>query len=151
MTDPTHDCIFCRIACGEVPSQSVYEDEKLYAFLDIRPIRPGHVQIVPRAHHAFFDEMPPELAAEIVQLGQKLAGALKRIWGVRRVGFLFTGGDVEHVHAHVVPLVAGTDITSRRYIAEETITFRNMPQVPDAELAETAVRIRSALRDNPPG
>jgi hypothetical protein len=50
-----------------------------------------------------------------------------------------------------VPLVAGTDIRSRRYIAEETITFRNMPQVPDAELAETAVRIRSSLRDNPPG
>jgi histidine triad (HIT) family protein len=44
-----------------------------------------------------------------------------------------------------VPLVAGTDITSRRYIAEETLTFRDMPRVPDAELAETAARIQREL------
>lgn len=146
MTPPLDDgCLFCRIARGEVPSHAVHADEKLHAFLDIRPIRPGHVQIVPREHHAWFDDLPADLAADIVHLGQRLAGALKRIYGVRRVGFLFTGGDVPHVHAHVVPLVAGTDITSRRYIAEEDLTFRDMPRVPDAELAATASRIREEL------
>lgn len=145
--NPRHGgaCLFCRIAKGEVPSHAVYEDERLYAFLDINPIRPGHVQIVPREHFAYFDDLPPDLAAEIVQLGQKLSRALKSVYGVKRVAFLFTGGDVPHVHAHVVPMVAGTDITSRRYIAEEHLTFQSTPRVPDAELADTAGTIRDAL------
>ena len=49
---------------------------------------------------------------------------------MKRVAFLFTGGDVPHAHAHVVPMVAGTDITSRRYIAEEDLTFQSTPRVP---------------------
>jgi histidine triad (HIT) family protein len=138
-------CLFCAIAAGAVPSHRVFEDDSLVAFLDIRPIRPGHVQIVPRAHHAYFDELPPDLAARIVQLGQRLAASLKRIYGVHRVGFVFSGGDIPHVHAHVVPLIAGTDITSRRYIAEETLTFRDMPRAADGELAAIADRLRQGI------
>jgi histidine triad (HIT) family protein len=138
-------CLFCRIAAGAVPSFAVHCDDDLYAFLDIHPIRPGHVQIIPRVHYACFDELPPDLAARIVTLGQRLSACLKAIYGVRRVGFLFTGGDVPHAHAHVVPLVDKTDITSRRYIVEEDLTFRDTPRVPDAELARTAERIRSSL------
>jgi histidine triad (HIT) family protein len=138
-------CIFCGIAEGTIPSHAVYEDNGLYAFLDVCPIRPGHIQIIPREHYAYFDELPPALATDIIQLGQRLAVALKQIYGVRRVGFLFTGGDVPHAHAHVVPLVSASDITSRRYIAEEKITFRSTPRVADSELGETAFRIRAAL------
>jgi histidine triad (HIT) family protein len=145
--NPRHGggCLFCRIAKGEIPSHPVYEDTRLYAFLDINPIRPGHIQIVPHQHFAYFDELPPDLAAEIVQLGQKLSRALKKIYGVDRVAFLFTGGDVPHVHAHVVPMVSATDITSRRYIADQHLTFQSTPRVPDEELAETAGRISEAL------
>ena len=139
------DCLFCRIASGESPSHAVYADERLYAFLDIHPIRPGHVQVIPRDHHACFDELPPDLASNIVGLGQRLAIALKRIYGVPRVGFAFTGNDIAHAHAHVVPLVCGTDITSRRYIVEEKVTFRATPRAAPSELDDTAARIRSAL------
>lgn len=136
-------CVFCRIARGEVAAQKVHKGERIVAFLDIRPIRPGHVQIVPREHFDTFDELPEPLAAEILALGQKLAAALKRRQGVRRVAFMFTGGDVAHAHAHVVPMVAPTDITSRRYIAEETVTFRDLPRAPESELAEMGAQLRA--------
>jgi histidine triad (HIT) family protein len=141
------DCLFCRIARGDVPSHAVYEDERIFAFLDINPIRPGHTQIVPRDHHPYFDDLPPDLAAEIVHFGQRLASVLKRTYGVHRAGFVFTGGDIAHVHAHVVPLVEKTDITSRRYIAEDELTFRSAPRVPNSELAATSAQLRAALAD----
>jgi len=61
------------------------------------------------------------------------------------VGFLFTGGDTPHAHAHAVPLVEGSDITSRRYIAEEKITFQAPPPVTEAELTATAEALRRGL------
>jgi histidine triad (HIT) family protein len=51
----------------------------------------------------------------------------KQLYSVRRAGFLFTGGDIPHVHAHVVPLIASDDITSRRYIREEHVTYQDAP------------------------
>jgi histidine triad (HIT) family protein len=138
----TADCLFCKIAAGELPGHILYEDEAIVAFLDINPIREGHTQIVPRAHHACFDDLPPELAARILHLGQRLAAAQKRLYGVRRVAFCFTGSDVPHAHAHLLPMHAPTDITSRRYIVEEKITFRTPPRIPDVVLDETASRFR---------
>lgn len=115
------------------------------AFLDTHPIRTGHVQVIPRGHHATFEELPPATAAQIVQVGQRVAKALKRTYGVPRVAFLFTGGDVTHAHAHLVPMHEKTDVTSRRYVAEEHLTFRPLPEAPAAELSGTAARLRSAL------
>jgi histidine triad (HIT) family protein len=64
---------------------------------------------------------------------------------VPRVAFLFTGGDIAHVHAHVVPMWEKTDITSRRYIVEERLTFRSLPSPPENELVATAAALREAL------
>jgi Diadenosine tetraphosphate (Ap4A) hydrolase and other HIT family hydrolases len=151
MTDHAHGgeqtCIFCRITRGEIPAHVVHEDGEIVAFLDIGPIRPGHVQIVPRAHHAYFEMLPEALAARIMALGQKIARAQKKLYGVPRVGFMFTGGDVAHAHAHLVPMVAGDDITSRRYIVEENVTFRPMPTPPREELAAIAADLKGALAD----
>jgi len=131
-------CLFCRIIRREVAAHIVYEDARLLAFLDRSPIRPGHTQIVPKEHFPYFDETPAEV-------GQSLAHAMKRILKVPRVAFLFTGGDIAHVHAHAVPIHEPTDITSRRYIVEETVTFRSLPPASDAELASTACDLRGAL------
>lgn len=138
-------CLFCEIAAGRIPAHCVAETENLLAFLDIAPVRPGHVQIVPRTHHAYFDDLPAELAAEIVQLGQRMAKALKAIYGVKRVAFMFTGNDLAHAHAHLIPMVRSDDVTSRRYIAEEIVTYRDPPRPPQEEQADTASRIRLEL------
>ncbi|HRF09778.1 MAG TPA: HIT family protein [Xanthobacteraceae bacterium] len=141
-------CIFCRIASGEIPSTRVYEDDKLLAFLDIRPVREGHVLIMPKQHYDYYEQMPAELAASVMVLGQKLGRAAKKLYGVARVGFMFTGTDVAHTHAHVIPLVEATDLTSRRYIAEEKVTFRPLAQASPAALNEVADKLKAALADS---
>ncbi len=96
----------------------------MVAFLDRGAIRPGHTQIISRDHIPTFEMLPAQLALKIVVLGQQLARRMKGVYGVERVAFLFTGGDVAHVHAHVVPLHAKTDITSARYITDpETVSW----------------------------
>jgi histidine triad (HIT) family protein len=138
-------CIFCRIANGEIPSIRLYEDDRVVAFLDIRPIREGHLLILPKAHFEYFDDLPEDLAAHVMRLAQRLARAMKKIYGVARVGFLYTGTDVAHAHAHVVPLVEATDFTSRRYIAEENLTFRPAEMVSPDVLKQVAGKLRAAL------
>ena len=138
-------CVFCAIASGLIGAHLVHEDELTVAFLDTHPIRPGHVQVIPRDHHATFDDLPPAIAARIVHVGQRVAKALKQLHGVPRVAFLFTGGDVAHAHAHVVAMHEKTDITSRRYIAEEHLTFRPTPQISAEELSGIAATLRRAL------
>ena len=139
------DCLFCAIARGDVPSHRVCETDDLVAFLDIHPIRPAHTLIVPRAHHAYFDDMPEKLAADVVALGQKLARAMKAVHGVERAGFAFMGFDIPHAHAHVMPVFERDDITSRRAIAEEKVTFRPPPRAEDGDLATAAAQLRAIL------
>ena len=139
-------CLFCRIASGEVEAHEVYRDEHIVAFLDIGPIREGHVQIIPVAHFATFDVMPPDLSAAILHLGQRLARVQKRLYAVSRVAFMFTGGDIPHAHAHLIPLVEKTDITSRRYIVERKLTWQALPRPNSAALRETAAALADGLR-----
>jgi len=141
----TKGCSVCKIAAGTVSGHIVYKDDDVCAFLDNGPIRPGHVQIIPREHVALFDDLPSDLALAILSLGQKIAKIQKRIWCVERVAFLFTGGDVPHVHAHLVPMHEKTDITSARYIAETNLTYRPCPTPPIDELEAVAADIRAAL------
>ena len=139
------ECLFCRIARGEVPARVVYQSENVITFLDIRPIRSGHVLIVPREHFPFYDDLRPEVANEVMRVAQRLAPALRAGFQVERVGLFFTGVDIAHAHAHVVPMVEPTDVTSRRYIAEETLTFRPPALAPAAELDASAELIKRGL------
>ena len=138
-------CIFCRIALGEVEAHEVYRDENIVAFLDIEPNREGHVQIIPVEHFPTFESLPPDLGADIFRLGQRIASVQKRIYTVERVAFMFTGGDIPHAHAHVVPLLEKTDITSRRYIKEIKLTWKALPRPEDSLLRETAALIAESL------
>ncbi|MFA7504978.1 MAG: HIT family protein [Burkholderiaceae bacterium] len=142
--DPA-DCLFCRIGGKSLPSHVVHESDRILAFLDIHPIRRGHVVIIPKAHYAWFDDLPADVAAEILGFARELAPILRRRYDAKRVGFMFTGTDIAHAHAHVVPMVEPTDITSRRYIAEETLSFGTAPRMPDEELGAIATEIAAAL------
>ena len=146
MTPTSSPCPFCRIARREIPAHVIYEDDYLVAFLDTGPIRPGHVQIIPRDHYPTFDDLTAELASRIIILGQRLARILKASHEVSRAAFLFTGGDIAHAHAHVVPMISPTDITSRRYIVEEEITFRPIVKASEEELGRVALGLRRALK-----
>jgi histidine triad (HIT) family protein len=144
--DPDPACEFCRIASGDLPAHVVAEDAEIVAFVDAAPIREGHLQVITRAHYVCFDDLPAALAARIVTLGQRLARAQKALYGVERVGFAFSGNDVAHVHAHLIPLHHPTDLTSRRYIAEPALTFVGRPRASEAEMARVAAALAGALR-----
>ena len=109
------DCLFCRIGRRELPSVVLAEHEDILMFLDICPIRLGHAQIIPKQHYESFELLPPELAAKMIGLGQRLAQRMKALYRVERVAFVFTGGDVPHAHAHVLPMHEKSDITSARF------------------------------------
>ena len=79
------------------------------------------------------------------RLAQRLGRAMKSWYGVARVAFFCTGTHIDHAHAHLVPMHEDTDLTSRRYIAEENLTFRTLPREEDSRLAETAEHLRSML------
>jgi histidine triad (HIT) family protein len=118
------DCVFCRIANKQLDAMVLYEDEDTVAFLDITPIRRGHCQIIPKEHVETFETLRPDLAGKIMLLGQHLARRIKTVYQLDRVAFLFTGGDVAHAHAHLVPMHEKTDITSARYIVHpENVKF----------------------------
>ncbi len=114
-------CLFCRIAAGSLDAVVLYDDADVLAFLDIGPVRPGHTLIIPRVHVETFEQLSPQLAARVLTVGQALARRMKTVYGVDRVAFLFSGGDVPHAHAHVIPMHAKTDVTSARYVVEPSV------------------------------
>lgn len=142
-------CLFCRIAQRQIPAHVVHEDEDILAFLDIHPVRPGHVLIIPRRHYPYFEDMPADLAHRILTLGQRLARAMKARYEVERVGFVFTGIHVAHAHAHLIPMHHVQDVTSTQYIAQQDLQFIMPPQPPAEQLAATAAQLRQALGGMP--
>ncbi len=103
-------CAFCAIASGEAKAAIVYEDEQTLAFLDNRPLFPGHVLVIPRAHVANLLELPPEQSPALVGAAQKVARALEAALGCQ--GSFWAANNkvsqsVAHLHLHVVPRTKG--------------------------------------------
>ena len=110
MTSPAEpSCVFCEIIAGRAESSLAYEDEHVIAFMDIRPLTPGHVLVVPRVHADCLEALDEELGALLFRVGHRLARALRRS-GLPCEGvnlFLADGEaafqEVFHVHLHVLP------------------------------------------------
>jgi histidine triad (HIT) family protein len=138
------DCPFCAIAKGTVHTAVVWDDADIVIFLDTSPIREGHCQIIPRKHIDTFENLPADLASKILSVGQRLAKRMKDVYAADHVAFLFTGGDIPHVHAHVVPMHEKTDITSARYITNcEDLKFRSAHlKVDQSVLAEVREKLK---------
>lgn len=106
-------------------------------------MRPGHTVIVPRSHVETYEKLPAALANRILSLGQQLGQRMKELYKVERVAFFFTGTDVAHAHAHVVPIHEKMDVTSARYIvSRDKITWSSEHLRTDAE---TLKRVRDEL------
>lgn len=97
------DSIFTKIIKGEIPCQKIYEDDKILAFLDIRPIQPGHVLVVPKIQLSHFEELDQETYRALFDAVQKVAQRIKVVLGAERACLRVEGFDVPHVHVHVYP------------------------------------------------
>ena len=102
------ECIFCKIIKGEIPSCRIYEDDLVYAFLDIGPINFGHTLVIPKEHHESSATIPEATAGRMFRIGSRIGVALKReldyeAFNLHLVDGTAAGQVVMHAHLHVIP------------------------------------------------
>lgn len=135
------DCVFCRIAAGELPAAKVYEDSDTLAFMDIGPVIKGHTLVIPKRHYNPITGTPVNVLAQLIAVVQKIAKA--HVEGLGADGLNITqangtvaGQIVPHIHFHVIPRFQDDkhswNWTPRKYDNEN-------------EMHEFAGRIRNAL------
>jgi histidine triad (HIT) family protein len=143
------DCIFCRIAAGDGEATFVYRDDVVSAFMDIQPVTPGHLLVIPNRHGAYLADIDEDTAAHVIRVGHRMVAAM-RSSGLRCEGvnlFLADGEaamqEVFHVHLHVIPRFAG-----------DGFGLRLPPDYTDrpsrSELETNADRIRTQLNGEEP-
>ena len=113
------NCIFCKIVAGEAPASVVYEDESVLALMNIRPIHPGELMVIPKEHIDHFCDVPDELACRILVQAQRLSRNIRERLKPVRVGLVVHGFGVPHAHLVVVPLHESNDIVSSKHIRVE--------------------------------
>jgi len=139
------DCVFCGIVKGVEPASIVYADEKVTAFMDISPVNPGHVLVIPTIHSAQLSGLNPETGAHMFKVAMRIAEGIRRS-GVKCEGvnlFLADGEaafqDVFHVHLHVIPRFTGDSF--------KVTLGPNYGQIPKREtLDKTAQKITEAMK-----
>lgn len=102
------DCIFCKIIAGELPSSKIYEDDSVLAFLDIKPVNPGHTLVIPKKHFESIHDTPDEIVSKMSIVAKKIAGSIQKNLGAEGVNIGMNNGRaagqvVFHAHIHVMP------------------------------------------------
>jgi histidine triad (HIT) family protein len=143
-------CVFCEIIAGNAEASLVYQDKLSIAFMDIRPVNPGHILVVPKQHSAGIVGLPEETGGHLFRVAQKLTAALYSS-GLRCEGVNFfladgeaAGQEVFHVHLHVLPRFSGDGFG--------LVFGPGYSRLPDrSQLELNAQMIRNALRRPGPG
>jgi histidine triad (HIT) family protein len=109
------NCIFCKIANGEIPSATLYEDEDFRVILDLGPASKGHALILPKEHAANIYEIPDELASKAIILAKKMAGKMTEALACDGFNILQNNGEaagqtVFHFHMHLIPRYQGDKV-----------------------------------------
>ena len=137
----TQGCIFCAIVAGRAQAFVVHEDETVVAFMDLHPVTPGHLLVVPREHAAGLEDLDGPVGAHLWSVGRDLARALRRSrLGCKGINLLVCDGEVAlqtvfHFHLHVIP----------RYTAGEWALPPDPPEADAAVLQSHAHAIADAL------
>jgi histidine triad (HIT) family protein len=95
--------LFTKIVAGEIPCQKVWEDEQHLAFLDIRPVQPGHTLVIPKREVGYLFDLEPEEYAALWEAVRTVEAKLKQQLGCARVVVTVIGWEVPHVHVHLIP------------------------------------------------
>ncbi len=143
----TPDCVFCAIVAGQAEASLVHADDGVVAFMDIRPVNPGHILVIPREHASSLADLDEERGIQVWRMAHQIAKALPRS-GLRAEGvnlFLADGAaafqEVFHVHLHVFPRYVGDGFTMQ---ADWGLRDR-------AELDANAALVGRALAQRPAG
>ena len=131
------NCIFCKIAGGDIPSTTVYEDEQFRVFLDLSPAAKGHALVVPKEHFANLFEIDDEVLRNLIVVAKKVAIAIRDALGCEGMNIVqnngpLAGQTVFHFHLHIIP----------RYADDG----QNINWVPGTSDPETQVKIAEAIK-----
>ena len=134
------DCIFCKIANGEIPSNTVYEDERYRAILDLSPASKGHTLILPKDHFDDLFSADGATAESILKAAQKIGAAMQKVLGCDGINVVQNNGaaagqTVKHLHVHLIPRTQGDG---------PMVTWKQNESDPE-EQKEIAARIASAM------
>lgn len=139
------DCVFCDLVKESAPASTVYSDERVTAIMDVQPVNPGHVLVIPNKHAAHLAELDLETGGHLFKIAMKVAEAIRRS-GIRCEGMnLFladgqvAGQEIFHVHLHVLPRFVGDG-----FGLKFGPNYGRRPR--RVELDKTARKIREAMR-----
>lgn len=104
----SEDCIFCKISKGEIPCAKIYEDENVFAFLDIGQVTKGHTLVIPKVHQKNIFELTPEVASSLFEAVPKIANAINDTYHPLGLNTLNNNGEIAgqsvfHFHIHLIP------------------------------------------------
>lgn len=134
------DCIFCKIAKGEVPCDKIYEDAEVMAFLDIKPINPGHTLIIPKKHFNNLLDVDDKILSKMMSITKKLSKKLMLItkadgFNVGINNFGVAGQIVNHLHIHIIP----------RFNRDGYKSWERKEIIPKNKIQEISNKIKNSL------
>ena len=131
------NCIFCKIAAGEIPSNTIYEDDEFKVFLDFSPATKGHALIVPKQHYKDIYDIDEEVAARAMKLGKKLATHMTEVLGCDGFNLMqnnneAAGQTVFHFHLLLIPRYLDSKNNDILNWTHENFTTEEMAEIRDA-------------------
>lgn len=126
--------LFSRIVAGEIPCHKVAENDRFLAFLDILPLRKGHVLVIPKTEVDYIFDMEDDLLGEMMVFSKVVAHKIKSVFPCKKIGVSVIGLEVPHAHIHLIPM----NLVSDMNFAQEKLSLST------EELSEIAERIRQA-------
>lgn len=126
--------IFTKIINGEIPSHKIAENDTFFAFLDIRPIAPGHTLVIPKVEIDKFFDLESSILAKFLPFSKPIAAAIEQVVPCERVGLMVAGLEVPHAHLHLVPIQSIGDLS-----------FANARPADQDDLGSMATKIRNKL------
>lgn len=137
-----HDCVFCQIVRGLLPTTKIYEDDDVLAFLDVSQVTPGHTLVIPKKHYDNFVKTPKDTLSKVMAVAQRISQASLLMLGAKGVNVLTNvnreaGQSVMHFHVHIIP----------RYISDRgfQITMLKNERLSELNLPVLANEIKKGL------
>ena len=134
------NCIFCKIAAGEIPSRKIYEDKDLIAIMDLSPTSKGHSLIIPKEHYTNIYDIDEEIAGKVMKTAKKLATKMTVALNCDGFNLLQNNGETAgqtmfHFHMHLIPRYKG-----------DTVNISWNPGTPEQDAAELAAKIKANIQ-----
>ena len=126
--------LFSKIVNGEIPSHKIAEDDNFFAFLDVFPLVPGHVLVVPKKETDYIFDIGDAELAQMMVFAKQVAVVLKKAMPCKRIGVAVIGLEVPHAHVHLIPLNSMADFS-----------FKEPMEIPAEEMRELAANIAALV------